>query len=287
MTADAEKAPTLRAALVPGEIRAGCRRRRPFRSAGKRRACALECQPPVERRDAAGRPWPDQGNGRISSQLHRDDGRANQPADRSGAHRSRRSCRLDADPDRSSAGQGGARGGNRQAIRPSPRRSSTIRRATGGRTSKARRPPLRSGAIFWMRPATCRRMSRRRSATVRLQYFRPQRAGDRHAQAAGLLARAEERADPSLHSLQPNQGITFDRVYPGHNEANWWDFFWPELYEDWQGLAEGSGEQARRRAYHDAFALYGRRHRQNHRQLHAPGLDPRPHGLGGRGAEPT
>jgi len=31
-----------------------------------------------------------------------------------------------------------------------------------------------------------------------------------------------------------NQGVTFDRVYPGHNETNWWDFFFPDLYEDWQ-----------------------------------------------------
>ncbi|TIS89318.1 SpoIIE family protein phosphatase [Mesorhizobium sp.] len=31
-----------------------------------------------------------------------------------------------------------------------------------------------------------------------------------------------------------NQGATFDRVYPGHNQTNWWDFFFPDLYEDWQ-----------------------------------------------------
>ncbi|KUM25316.1 hypothetical protein AU467_05110 [Mesorhizobium loti] len=31
-----------------------------------------------------------------------------------------------------------------------------------------------------------------------------------------------------------NQGEVFDRVYPGHNGQNWWDFFFPGLYENWQ-----------------------------------------------------
>ncbi len=41
---------------------------------------------------------------------------------------------------------------------------------------------------------------------------------------------------PILRSVpyNPDQGITFDKVYPGHNSKNWWDFYWPELYEDWQ-----------------------------------------------------
>jgi sigma-B regulation protein RsbU (phosphoserine phosphatase) len=30
------------------------------------------------------------------------------------------------------------------------------------------------------------------------------------------------------------QAQTFDRLYPGHNEANFWDFFFPGVYEDWQ-----------------------------------------------------
>jgi phosphoserine phosphatase RsbU/P len=43
------------------------------------------------------------------------------------------------------------------------------------------------------------------------------------------------KSAPILRSTPyTNQGVTFDRVYPGHNNANWWDFFFPELYEDWQ-----------------------------------------------------
>jgi len=44
------------------------------------------------------------------------------------------------------------------------------------------------------------------------------------------------KSAPILRSTPyTNQGETFDRVYPGHNETNWWDFFFPDLYEDWQG----------------------------------------------------
>ncbi|MFC6486430.1 SpoIIE family protein phosphatase [Nitratireductor sp. GCM10026969] len=32
-----------------------------------------------------------------------------------------------------------------------------------------------------------------------------------------------------------DQAQTFDRLYPGHNEANFWDFFFPGVYEGWQG----------------------------------------------------
>lgn len=32
-----------------------------------------------------------------------------------------------------------------------------------------------------------------------------------------------------------NQAQTFDRLYPGHNSANFWDFFFPGVYEGWQG----------------------------------------------------
>ncbi|MDS7594189.1 SpoIIE family protein phosphatase [Agrobacterium tumefaciens] len=35
-----------------------------------------------------------------------------------------------------------------------------------------------------------------------------------------------------------DQAQTFDRLYPGHNDANFWDFFFPGLYESWQGWAE-------------------------------------------------
>lgn len=31
-----------------------------------------------------------------------------------------------------------------------------------------------------------------------------------------------------------DQAQTFDRLYPGHNEANFWDFFFPGVYEGWQ-----------------------------------------------------
>lgn len=30
------------------------------------------------------------------------------------------------------------------------------------------------------------------------------------------------------------QAQTFDRLYPGHNDANFWDFFYPGIYEGWQ-----------------------------------------------------
>jgi phosphoserine phosphatase RsbU/P len=43
------------------------------------------------------------------------------------------------------------------------------------------------------------------------------------------------KSAPILRSTPyTNQGVTFDRVYPGHNKSNWWDFFFPKLYEDWQ-----------------------------------------------------
>lgn len=31
-----------------------------------------------------------------------------------------------------------------------------------------------------------------------------------------------------------DQAQTFDRLYPGHNEENFWDFFFPGVYESWQ-----------------------------------------------------
>ncbi|WP_434732749.1 SpoIIE family protein phosphatase [Rhizobium sp. YTUHZ044] len=34
-----------------------------------------------------------------------------------------------------------------------------------------------------------------------------------------------------------DQAQTFDRLYPGHNEADFWNFFFPGLYESWQGWA--------------------------------------------------
>ncbi len=39
------------------------------------------------------------------------------------------------------------------------------------------------------------------------------------------------RANPILRSTPYNdQGSVFDKVYPGHNETNWWDFYFPGLY---------------------------------------------------------
>jgi len=35
-----------------------------------------------------------------------------------------------------------------------------------------------------------------------------------------------------------DQAQTFDRLYPGHNEADFWEFFFPGLYESWQGWAK-------------------------------------------------
>ncbi|KQW54702.1 MULTISPECIES: SpoIIE family protein phosphatase [unclassified Ensifer] len=35
-----------------------------------------------------------------------------------------------------------------------------------------------------------------------------------------------------------DQAQTFDRLYPGHNEANFWNFFFPGLYESWEGWAK-------------------------------------------------
>ncbi len=40
-----------------------------------------------------------------------------------------------------------------------------------------------------------------------------------------------------------DQAQTFDRLYPGHNDANFWDFFFPGLYESWQSWATGAGSQ--------------------------------------------
>ena len=42
-------------------------------------------------------------------------------------------------------------------------------------------------------------------------------------------------AAPILRSTPYNdQGAVFDKVYPGHNATNWWDFFFPDLYGQFQ-----------------------------------------------------
>ena len=35
-----------------------------------------------------------------------------------------------------------------------------------------------------------------------------------------------------------DQAQTFDKLYPGNNEKNWWDFFFPGVYEAWQQWAK-------------------------------------------------
>lgn len=35
-----------------------------------------------------------------------------------------------------------------------------------------------------------------------------------------------------------DQAQTFDKLYPGHNDANFWDFFFPGVYESWQRWIE-------------------------------------------------
>ena len=35
-----------------------------------------------------------------------------------------------------------------------------------------------------------------------------------------------------------DQAQTFDKLYPGNNDANWWDFFFPGVYEAWESWIE-------------------------------------------------
>lgn len=51
------------------------------------------------------------------------------------------------------------------------------------------------------------------------------------------------RSSPILRSTPYNdQGKVFDEVYPGHNQTNWWDFYFPGLYETWQSwIADPNG----------------------------------------------
>ena len=37
------------------------------------------------------------------------------------------------------------------------------------------------------------------------------------------------------------QAQTFDELYPGHNEDNFWDFFFPGVYEGWQSWLADPG----------------------------------------------
>ena len=64
-----------------------------------------------------------------------------------------------------------------------------------------------------------------------------------------------------------DQAQTFDKLYPGHNDANFWDFFFPGVYEDWQSwLKRPEVAAGRQRDHHDG-ALCRRHHRQADRQL--------------------
>ncbi len=40
-----------------------------------------------------------------------------------------------------------------------------------------------------------------------------------------------------------DQAQTFDRLYPGHNQANFWDFFFPGVYEGWQQWIKNPGSR--------------------------------------------
>jgi phosphoserine phosphatase RsbU/P len=43
------------------------------------------------------------------------------------------------------------------------------------------------------------------------------------------------KARPIMRTVPySEQAQTFDKLYPGHNEQNWWDFFFPGVYEAWQ-----------------------------------------------------
>jgi sigma-B regulation protein RsbU (phosphoserine phosphatase) len=56
-----------------------------------------------------------------------------------------------------------------------------------------------------------------------------------------------------------DQAQTFDKLYPGHNDQNFWDFFFPGVYETWQGWiknpksAMGEGYITRTMPYVDAI----------------------------------
>jgi sigma-B regulation protein RsbU (phosphoserine phosphatase) len=44
------------------------------------------------------------------------------------------------------------------------------------------------------------------------------------------------KARPIMRTMPySDQAQTFDKLYPGHNDQNFWDFFFPGVYEAWQG----------------------------------------------------
>ena len=92
------------------------------------------------------------------------------------------------------------------------------RRRLVRRTSRARPRPIRSGAISSMR---ARNLLPDVATVVRdstaFDIIGPtvQATGTRKLQVYFLGPKGAP--DPSLDALQPDQGITFDKVYPGHN----------------------------------------------------------------------
>lgn len=53
-----------------------------------------------------------------------------------------------------------------------------------------------------------------------------------------------------------DQAQTFDRLYPGHNMANFWDFFFPGVWEGWQGWLSAPDSQPVRGSQVTATAPY-------------------------------
>ncbi len=53
-----------------------------------------------------------------------------------------------------------------------------------------------------------------------------------------------------------DQAQTYDKLYPGHNNANFWDFFFPGVYESWQAWRKDPGLMPVKDSYITATAPY-------------------------------
>ena len=53
-----------------------------------------------------------------------------------------------------------------------------------------------------------------------------------------------------------DQAQTYDKLYPGHNDANFWDFFFPGVYESWQAWLKDPGLIPVKDSYITATAPY-------------------------------
>lgn len=53
-----------------------------------------------------------------------------------------------------------------------------------------------------------------------------------------------------------DQAQTFDKLYPGHNDANFWDFFFPGVYEGWQGWIKDPESRPIKTSFITATAPY-------------------------------